>query len=572
VRKGRAFWALLTAGLSIGGIAHAEMVIINGKAYEKGTKDVPGKDAAGTSSSPVAAPNSPGSSPVAVSDPLRVKKVFLFPSLDDLSGVLAPKLDETLSELFAKNPRFDLVRDAAVVRALSPDEAAYAKAATNQAVHREAARVTGADTTVLLRTHNAGGETEMTLEFRDANGDLLFSESGNVPGYSAMSARTNLAAKLFQNVLAKIPFEGTVTGRAANTLTLDLGSESVHAGDEVDLARIVSVQRHPLLRTIVGTDYVRTGKARITNVDKSISFAEVSEEFPGETVKAGAKVLISRNTVVRRPEREVPELENEPAPSLGRETNRPAPARRDRRAERSYPTKEKNPLDDRLQGEFDRAKQRYGQAGINLGYGSLTHSQTQAGNLTELSGGGFGGSLDGELWITREWIATISYGFQSANLAGSGITAGSTSWNKFELTGGYRIFPDAIAEGVEVTGSLGYQSQKFKIPAVPNTLLGAKGFSGIVLKLDGSVQFLPDQKVTGGFAFQPFASFTDERAPSPTDGGNVVSFNLAWNYRFADSFWARVGMQFDTANGSYEDGSSASEKRFAIGPGIYYSF
>lgn len=567
MRKGFVNAALLSAGLSIAGIAHAEMVIINGKAYEKGTKEVPnGKDAvsvpnnpAPSLGTPTSAPSATSSSPVAVNDPLRIKKIFLFPSLDDLSGVLAPKLDESLGELFARNPRFDLVRDPAVLRALSPDEAAYAKAATNQAVHREAARVTGADTTALLRTRNVGGETEMTLEFRDANGDLLFSESGNVPGYSSMSARTNLTAKLCQAVLAKIPFEGTVTGRSGTTLTLDLGSDSVRAGDEVDLARIVSVQRHPLLRTIVGTDYVRSGKARITNTDKAISFAEVIQEFPGENVKPGAKVLIARNTVVRRPD--VPVMEGEPAGSPRRE------ARLDRGP------RDKNPLDDRLEGEFDRKKARYGQVGLNFGYGSLTHTQTQGGNLAELSGGGLGGHLDGEVWITREWIATVAYGFQGANLSGTGINAGSTSWSKFELAGGYRIFPDQIAEGVELTGLLGYQTQKYKIPTVANTALSAKKYAGIVLKLDGSVQYLPNQKVTAGFAFQPFSSFSDELSllGSP-DGGSVVTFHLAWNYRFADSFWARVGMQFDTANGNYAGGNSASDKRFAIGPGIYYFF
>jgi hypothetical protein len=544
------------------------MVIINGKAFEKGTKDIPAAKTGGAPQEIISVPsNASAGNTSVIQDPLRMKKIFLFPALDDLSGVLAPKMDEKLAEIFSRNPRFELVRDAAVLRALSPDEAAYAKAATNQAVHREAARVTGADTTVLLRARNVGNETEMTLEFRDANGDLLFSESGNVPGFSSMAARSNLLAKLFQNVLAKIPFEGTVTGRAGNTLTLDLGSESTRTGDEVDLARIVSVQRHPLLHTIVGTDYVRTGKAKVTNVDKAISFAEITQEFPGESVKTGAKVLIARNTTVRRGQGEVPELENEPVPSLGQGP------RKEQRLEKPARAREKNPLDDRLEGEFDRKKARFGSAGINLAYGSLTHSQAEGGNLTELSGGGLGGSLDGELWITREWIASISYGFQGANLSGSNINAGSSSWKKFELAGGYRLYPEAIAEGIEVTGSVGFQTQKFNVPAVTGTSLGSRAYGGIVLKLDGSFLFLPDQKVTSGFAFQPFSSFTEDGASAGSpDGGSVVTFHLAWNYRFADSFWVKVGMQFDTANGNYDNGNSVSNKRFAIGPGIYYSF
>ena len=532
--RSRAALAFLAgAGLLFTQAASAEMVIINGKPYESGSAK--------------AAP--------ATEDPLKVKKIFLFPSLDDLSGVLSPKLDEMLSQVFSRNPRFDLVRDPQVLRALSPDDAAYAKAATNATVHREAAKVTGADTTVLLRTRNVGNETEMVLEFRDARGDLLFSETGTVPSYSSMEARGNLIEKLFKAVLNKIPFEGTVTGRTASTLTLDLGSDSVRNGDEVDIARVVSVQRHPLLRTIVGTDYVKIGRARITTSDRALSFAEITEENPGEIIKPGTKVLFSHNTVVRRAE------------PVGEAPMRPRqPERADRRRER-------DPLEDRLEGEFDRRKARYGQVGLNLQYGSLTHSETSSGAVTELSGGGFGGNIDGELWVTREWIANAYYGFHNASLSGSGLTAGDTSWKKFEFSGGYRFFLDDLSKGAELTPAIGYQSQKFAVPTPAGTNVGGKSYNGIVLKLDGSLPFLPNQKLTGGFGFQPFAAFSDEGASigSP-DGGNVVSFNLAWNYRFADSFWAKLGMQFETANGNYSNSNSASDKRFAIGPGIYYSF
>lgn len=483
---------------------------------------------------------------------VRFKKIFLFPSIDDMSGVLAPKLDEKLVQLLSRNTRFELVRDPQVLRALAPDDAAYNKAAQNQAVHREAAKVTGSDTTVILRTRNVGNQTEMTLEFRDANGDLLLSESGAIPGFASMDVRWGLVDKLFKAALAKIPFDATVTGRTANSLTLDLGTGALRPGEDVELVKIVSVQRHPLLRTIVGTDYVRVGRARVTNVDRSLSFAEVVEEYPGELIAPGAKVLRTKS-VQRLPE-----------------ASEPGDIRR-QRYEEPRGKEEKDPFEERLSGEFDRAKPRYGQVGVNLQYGSLTHSQA-AGIASEYSGSGVGGNLEGELWVTKNWIASAYYGFHNASLSGDGITVGDTSWSRMEGFAGYRFFPQDMG-GAYLTGSLGYQVQEFALPTPTGLTVGGKRYVGIALKIEGELPFMRDQKITGGFGFQPFSSFTETGgALGVPDGANVIAFNLAWNYRFADGFWARFGFQFDTASGSYKNNATVTDKRFAIGPGIFYSF
>lgn len=499
------------------------------------------------------AANAGGKSPSASTEAsLKLKKVFLFPSVDDMSGVLAPKLDEKLAQLLSRNSRFDLVRDPQVLKALSPDDKAYGKAASSPIVHKEAARVTGSDTTVILKTRNVGNETEMVLEFRDAEGEILFAETGSIPGFSAMDARWGLIEKLFQAVVAKIPFDGTVTGRTANTLTLDLGASAIKRGEEVDLARIVSVQRHPLLKTIVGTDYVRVGRARVSTVDRSLSFADVIEEFSGELISPGVKVLRTRSNSVRRPE---PTYPSEPRNIL-REQEEVAAAE-----------------DDRLLGDFDRRKPRYGQVGLNLQYGSLTHTQTAGGVTAEYSGSGIGGNLEGELWVTKNWIASINYGFHSASLAGGGITVGDASWKRVEIIAGYRIFPEDIAEGAHLTGGIGYQVQDFTIPTPAGTSVSGKRYSGLAVRLDGEVQFHRNHKLTTGFGFQPFASVLDNGAsPGSPDGGTVIAFHLGWNYQLADSLWGRLGFQFDNSSGNYANNASVSDKRFAIGPGVFYSF
>ncbi len=496
--------------------------------------------------------------PLAAEQQLRLKKVFLFPSIDDVSGALAPKLDERLAALFQANPRFEFVRDPQVIKALSPDESTYYKVAQNQEVHLEAAKVTGADTTVLLRTRNVGSNTKMVLELRDAAGALLFKEEGEVPGSSTLEVRNQLISRLFNGILSRLPFEGAVTGRTANTITVDLGVGSLRQGEELEIARIISVQRHPLLGTVVGTDYSRTGKARVTTVDRVLSFAEITEEYSGERVTPGQKVLRSRPALSRK---------SEETGGRGDFDNR-KPPKGD-----SGSSGDQDLFDDRLKGEFDKPKARYGVAGANLYYGSLSYNQSVSGSANDYTGSGIGGTFDGELWITKVWILSAEYGFSNANLSGTSGALGASTWKEFDVAAGYRIFPDALAEGVTLTGSIGYQVVNLTIPTSSSLSVGPKRFSGILLRADADIGFLERQKVTVGFGIQPFSSFTDTGPAIGTpSGGTVLGFHLGWNRQLTNELTFRLGIRYSVANGNYENSGSISNKRFTIGPGIYYSF
>lgn len=497
---------------------------------------------------------------------LRLKKIFLFPSIDDLSGALAPKLDEKLANLFSHNTRFETIRDPQVVKALSPDENSYAKAALSPEVHKEAARVTGADTTVLLRTRNVGPDTHMTLELRDAKGNLLFSEEGSVPGSAKLEERWDLIEKLYRGILSRLPFEGTITGRTANTITVDLGTGSMRQNEVVEIARIVSIQRHPLLGTVVGTDYVRTGRAKVTTVDRVLSFAEVIEEYPGEKINPGQKVLRQQASLVHRGGED--DGEKKPRGSSANEDLGENPNGKD---------KEETPLDKPLKGDFDKSTPRYGKAGANLYYGSLTHDQTTSGSEAAYGASGVGGELEGELWITKNWIVTGDYGFHSANLTGttgSTLSVGATGYSSFELLAGYRIFPEGMGEGLVLTGSAGYQILKFDIPAIASANLGAKRFAGLFLMVDGDLHFLYNQFISAGFSIAPLSSVTDTASGlGMPNNGTVIGINLSWNYQLMEQFWLKIGMRYDVASTSYDAStSSVADKRFGIGPGLYLTF
>lgn len=494
-------------------------------------------------------------SPTATDSPLAIKRIFLFPAVDDVDGVLSPKLDQKLADLFSKNTRFDLVRDKEVIKALSPDDSGYSRAARNKEVHKEAARLSRADTTAILFSKNIGGSAELTLEFRDSGGDLLYSESTKVPGYSPMEARWVAIEKIFTAVVKKIPFEGAVTGRTANTLTIDLGLGSIKQGEELEIARVVSVQRHPLLRTVIGTDYVRVGRAKVTRVDRALSFAVVLEEFPGENISTGNKILSLARTS---------------GPMLSVPTEQEVSVRE--RVGTEEKKKDEDPFEGRLKGDFDKTRARYGLVGINLQYGSLSHTRTDT-TTVDAAGSGLGGNLQAELWITKFWILQVDYGFQNAAISSAGSEAGDATWNRKEGLIGYRFYPSGMSAGTALTGSFGYQSMSFTLPVSAVASLGSRKYTGLAVRADGTIEFLPNQTITAGFGFQPITSVTESGASFGTpNGGNIIGFRFAWNYMFAEQLWLRIGFQFDSASVSYVNSASISEKRFSLGPGIHYSF
>lgn len=498
--------------------------------------------------------------PLSPDKSLRLKKLFLFPAVDDINNVLAPQLNDYLRAAFEQNNRFEIVKDPGVVKALAPDEAGYVKVATNEAVHKEAAKITGADSTLVLRTRTVGGTTEMTLDWHDGDGKILFSESGTLPGFSSMDARAALIKNLVNTEIKKIPYLATVTGRTAQTITVDLGRGSVNAGDSLEIVKLVSVQRHPLLHTLINVDYVHVGTARVTNVDRVLSFAEIVEEANNENILPDNKIVAIKKINVTGPEK----------PAGG--------ALEPAKVDEKFSIKEKGadviPV---LSGDFDKPKARYGFASLDLGYGSLSHMGTASGVSSDVSGSGVALNFSGEIWVTKQWILASGYATQSAELKGThgsgAASLGATTASRLEFSGGYKMFPGALAEGTAVIFGLGYQQLKFDYPSNTTMLVGPKKYSGLMLRLGADLFITPDSRIMTNVKFQPFSGLTETgSSPGSVESANVVAFDLAYLYQFSPNFWLKAGINFDTANGSYAGGSTTSDKKFAIGPGIAYSF
>ena len=505
------------------------------------------------------------------SDSLVIRKIFVFPGSDDVGNVIAPELDEALAKRLEKNSRFQVVRNPKISDALRRDEKGYNRIVVSPEVHARAARLAGADTTVVLESRHIGQELKIKEDWRRADGSLLFSETQSAVAKSPIGDQKKIVERITDAVVARIPFQGTVTGRTGNTITVDLNEDQVSPGDKLTVARVVSTKEHPLLKTLVNIDFVTVGTAQVTSADNVLAFAKIIGEPTSEQIGVEHKIVnIERYVGGSGPQ------------GYGKSDVDGAAGKKGGDKWGGLAEKEKalaDPLDvqESLGGEYEKTKARFGTVGARILTGNISHDESNAGINTELSSFAFGAGVMGEAWITKEWILGLGYEFMSATLkgnrAGTPLTASGTSWSRFDIYGGYRYLPEDSIDGTIVTFGLGYESLKMNLPLDTANQIGKKSYSGLLLLVSGDIAIDPSNRVEAIIALQPFSSLgeTEFISGSP-DGANVVNAGAKWKYLWKTNLFLMVGLDYNVANGTITGGKSMTEKRFAISPGLKYLF
>lgn len=500
---------------------------------------------------------------------LTIRKIYLVPGSDDVGQALANDLDGAVFEVLQSNSRFQVMTNPKVGEAIRASDKGYERVIVSPEVHMRAARLTGADTTIVNEIKHSGAKLILRQDWRRSDGTLLFSEADTMQAATSTEDQKQVAKKLTNSIIGRIPYKGSITGKTGDTVTLDLNEEQINLGDRVQLARIVSTKEHPLLKTLVNVDYVATGYAEVISADNVLSFARVISQEPGEEVGVDNKVM--------RVDRGSGEAKLNPRAKqsqLG-----PDRWQKIEHIEK----KTKDPLseeaqEEQLTGDFERKKARYGAVSARLLYGSIGHSESRSGSTTDLSGSGFGGGFQGELWITKVWTFNVAYDFLSADLSGktpasTSARAPGTAWNKFDIFAAYRYIPDGDLDNTFVVFGLGYQAVNVNLPYDQTNQIGKKQFSGLLLHALGDIVFDHRNRIEVGLGLQPFSSAGELNYVSgQAEGASVVNVGVRWKWRWLDTLWAFGSIDYTVASGSFTGGRTISDKRFSISPGLTYTF
>lgn len=97
---------------------------------------------------------------------------------------------------------------------------------------------------------------------------------------------------LYHRLKNKLPYQGSVLSRRGLDVTLNAGEKNgIKVGQEIALAQILKLNRHPKLKTLVGVEKEILGKVQITKVEPYLSFGQIIFEKETGVIEVGAKVI-----------------------------------------------------------------------------------------------------------------------------------------------------------------------------------------------------------------------------------------------------------------------------------------
>lgn len=471
---------------------------------------------------------------------LNFKKIYIAPSEDNVEGVYRETIEQAYRAVFEKNPRFELVGSEA-----------------------------SADSIVKTKVEKRSTSTEIEMGlYLNPNGEKFTEQKMSISSAAASDEITTAAKKGLKNLLKKIPFYGSVTGREGDKITIDIGSgNGLHEGDLVQFSKIENIKRHPLLKTVLDVQMEYVGTAQIDVVENSIAFATVKNEASDTKISRLHKV-----TGVESPPETSTKTSNEQSdefPESGFIASR----------------------DKVVASRSDRPE--IGFIGIGPFLGMFSASSSVSNGAINVSGSGFspGLKVSSELWLTKSWFVDLDFGYSFASFAMNDDRTFAVS-NKFSTSAksfgadiGYRHYVWGTTRGPTVFGKVGYSSFTWTAPTDSSYIMGVRSYAGLRAGIGGSLP-IANKGRTNFFmgldvALDPgFEATGTPVTPDTTQtySASMVNFKLGVHHDFLPTMALRVGFGLDTYSVEYEGGAAAigrsntSQKQYGITPQLLYYF
>ncbi|MBC7466393.1 MAG: hypothetical protein H7256_10405 [Bdellovibrio sp.] len=376
---------------------------------------------------------------------------------------------------------------------------------------------------------------------------------------------------LYHNLKNKLPYRGFVLSRRGLDVTLNAGEKNgLVVGQEVALAQILKINRHPKLKYMVSTEKEIIGKLQITKVEPYLSFAQITFEKENGVVEVGAKLLpndfIAYPLPVLNKDGDVVDdkLSNSIASTF--ETRKKETKVGDKVTETTMAHAGPQVGKFLLQGGFSQFSES---ANLTTGE-SPSASQSMAPTI----------NLGLELWTTPNWFVSFEL-LQAIFKASNGLNGSSPedlnySYSKYSGSIGYYFLLNKDDDKTpKIGGQVGYASMKKDVTDTNPRAFTSSTTSGFLVKVNGAFP-LRDYPVELGASFDIFLSPSTTESPAGAGSSssriNAFGFNASYetspslSYRFDINF---DQIQTDTTGG---DATSSTEKMTNVLFGIEYSF
>jgi hypothetical protein len=495
---------------------------------------------------------------------LVLKTLAVAPLVDNVSGIYAKPLDETLKNSVSANHQWEVKELDASIKS-TPEELE-----SNSNAVKAALKKSSADGLVSGRISKGpnGVSMKVTL-YAGAEGlPVGFEVLENYSGFNVNDLKMQLQS-VMKHLLAKLPYHAHILSRKGQLVTLNIGSSSgIRPGMEATAIQIIKLRRHPKFGFIISTDTLTLGKVQINKVDEYLSFGTVTTERDVNAVSIGTKVNFGNfvdypNTNVTSDGKIVGDLNAHGDNSLA--------------------------FGDKPKEWAPQPPPSFGKVGIMLGLGNYSISNS-------LNSGGITGTasvvpsihLNGELWLNPNWSLNVTISDYvtsvSNGLAGSTPSILNASTSREALSANYSFLMTDDFFGPKISAGLGYSIMSTYIDNSSPTAYESTSYSGLFLRLGGSLPIVGAENarpfcVGGHLDYFIHPGVTEAPTTSGSSSSQVTSFAVSGEKMMSDRINLRGEIMFDSmisnfsGTGSRTVPSSSGSQTFttfALGAGYLF--
>lgn len=408
--------------------------------------------------------------------------------------------------------------------------------------------------------------------FSTVDGQPLFYETLSIPDSNGSAEQDQIRRtriiQWVEDIWGRIPGAGYVVKRDLKTLTLEGAPQvGLKIGDMVRMKRLEKIERHSLLKTVIGMSASVTGIGKVVAIDGQLATVEIDYESQIDPIESGDRYEIALPAEKSKSSALVPNSSNEAELKMIDQDD----GRKFVPLFGQPPSGAGSPSGEAV--KEDEPKYKILDVAALFSYGKVTHSDTLSTSVTAKSMTAWtpGFRLNLKAYVTKEYLfltdvdfSYVKFSDQTANYGTDVIASGLSS---FRLAGAYRYIylPDENQPG-EIDFHFGLR--RFGL-AMGSTAAAdsplAKAYSGWDIGANVMVPIVP--RYLGFFKISKilWTSLTETPHTSGASSeNNVWQFEVGAKYKYNPTTELIAGIGFDSATTSYTGTGTRSTESTAF--------
>ena len=399
--------------------------------------------------------------------------------------------------------------------------------------------------------------------FTHDEGYILSEESLEDLNTFEISKLREQVSLMYQNLKNKLPYRGYVLSRRGLDVTVSIGKvNGVKVGQELTLAQIIKLNRHPKLKILVGVEKEIIAKVLVTKADDYLSFAKITFEKETGVVDVGTKVLPTEFVAYPRP------ILNKEGTVVGDATFgsksnslEPAPKDKDDVAKNApvvYDEEQSPTATEEYRTElFDR----HNSLGVLTAQGSIAQfketNNLQSGvNPSATQGFAPGIFVGAQIYVIKNTFVEANWQTHnfSVNNGLSGSLPFSLSYNytktSFALGYDYLFEDEENTDGIQFTGTLGFTNFSTDVDNSSPTAFTSTKTSSLNFSARASMNVSEEMPLKIGGRFDLYLSprFSETPVDSGSASVNLTSFGFFGTYKLNDKYNLRGDFTLTSIN------------------------